>query len=129
MSEKLSLSVTINCPHHVVWDYITTTANWKKWYIDELIDVTPGWQNGAILSFGSGQKPTLTLCEPPNLLQWGKGASLKITEIAPYSTEIEYSHKLEGMFVEDPLLMEEYRQGFLKDVGGMLEKLKNHLEG
>ena len=128
MSEKVSTSVTIKCPHQVVWDYITTSENWKKWYTQGLIDVTPGWQNRAILRFDSGQKPTIMQCVPPNLLKWGKGTSLRLSEIDSSTTEIEYSITVEGMFAEDPSLMTEFRQSFLNNAGSMLEKLKNLLE-
>lgn len=129
MSKKVvSKSLVIHCPRHAVWKYVITSENWKKWYPDDLTDVIPGWQNGAVLNFDSGQNPTLTQCVPPNLLQWGSGTSLQLSEIDSSSTKIEYSITVGGMFAEDPLLFAEFQQNFSNEVGSMLQKLKNLLE-
>ena len=129
MSEKvISESVVINRAQQDVWDYITTSEHWKNWYTEGLTDVSPGWQKGATLTFASGQKPVITQCAPPNLLQWGRGTSLQLSEIDLSSTEIEYSITVGGMFAEDPMLLADFQNSFFNDVGSMLKKLKNLLE-
>ena len=120
--------MVINRTQQDVWDYITTPKHWENWYTEGLTDVSPGWQKGATLTFISGQKPVITWCAPPDLLQWGRGTSLRLSEIDSSSTKIEYSIKVEGMFAEDPMLLAEFENSFFADVGNMLEKLKNLLE-
>ena len=129
MSEKvLSESVVVNRPQQEMWDYITTLEHWKNWYTEDLTDVSPGWQKGATLAFVSGQKPVISQYEPPDLLQWGRGASLRLSEIDSSSTEVEYSITVSGMFAEDPMLLAEFENSFFRDVGNMLNKLKTLLE-
>lgn len=130
MSEKvISESIMVNRAQQDVWDYITTSENWKNWYAEGLTDVSPGWQEGATLTFASGQKPVITQCAPPNLLKWGRGPSLQLSEIDSSSTKIEYSITVDGMFAEDPMLLAEFQNSFYNDVGSMLKKLKNLLAG
>ncbi len=129
MSEKVvSELMVINRAQQDVWDYITTSEHWKNWYTGGLTDVSPGWQKGATLAFASGQRPIITQCAPPNLLQWGHGTSLRLSGIDLSSTEIEYSITVGGMFAQDPMLFAEFENSFFDDVGSMLTKLKNLLE-
>ena len=129
MSEKvISKSVVINRPQQATWDYITTSEHWKNWYAEGLTDVSPGWQEGATLAFVSGQKAVVTKFAPPNLLQWGRETSLRLSEIDSSSTEVEYSITVRGMFAVDPMLRADIENNFFNDVGNILRKLKNLLE-
>jgi len=129
MSEKVfTESVLIQRAQQEVWDFITTTENWGKWYSEGLIDVTPGWQVGGTIIYVSGSKPVISRYEPPNFLEWGKGTFLKLSEVDPSSTRVEYSNKVGGMFAEDPMLLMEYENMFFESAGNMLEKLKALLE-
>ena len=129
MPEKIfTESIVIPRPQQEVWDFITTTDNWGKWYSEGLVDVTPGWEVGGTINYISGSKPAISQFDPPNLLEWGKGASLKLSELDPSSTKIEYSNKVGGMFAEDPMLLMEYENLFFDSAGTMLEKLKALLE-
>ena len=49
----LAVSVKINRPASVVWDYFTTTTNWSKWY-GGVKAVSPSWQQGAKILWESG---------------------------------------------------------------------------
>jgi hypothetical protein len=130
MSEKvLTESILIQRAQQEVWDFITTTGNWGKWYSEGLIDVTPGWQVGGTINYVSGSKPMISQFDPPNLLEWGKGTSLKLSEVDPSSTRIEYSNKVGGMFLEDPMLLMEYENLFYESAEKLLEKLRDLLEG
>jgi hypothetical protein len=130
MSEKvLSESILIQRTQQDVWNFITTTENWGKWQSEGLTDVTPGWEVGGRIHYVSGQKPAISKFEPPNLLEWGKGTSLKLSEVDPSSTRVEYCNKVGGMFLEDPMLLMEYENLFYEGTGEMLEKLKALLEG
>lgn len=51
----IKISVTINRPVDVVWDYYTEVSNWSKWYGGGLKEVVPGWQNGAELIWELGR--------------------------------------------------------------------------
>jgi hypothetical protein len=129
MSEKVfTESILIQRAQQEVWDFITTTENWGKWNSEGLTDVTPGWEVGGTMNYVTDSKPVISLFDPPNLFEWGKGTSLKLTEMDPSSTKVEYSTKVSGMFAEDPMLLMEYENLFFESTGKMLEKLKNLLE-
>jgi len=129
MTEKIfTESIVIHCAQQEVWDFITTIENWGKWYSEGLIDVTPDWEVGGTINYVSGSKPAISQIDPPNLLEWGKGTSLKLSEEAPSSTKVEYSNKVGGMFVEDPMLLMEYENMFFDSAKNILGKLKNLLE-
>ncbi len=130
MSEQvISNSVVINRPRQVVWDYLTTAKNWKKWYDeDDLIEVNPGWQKGATLNFKSGQKPKIEQCEAPGLLHFGRVTIIRLSDKDPSSTEFEWGMVPEGIFAEDPALLAELQQNFTVEVGSMLKRLQNLIE-
>jgi hypothetical protein len=50
----ITVSVRINRPSNVVWNYFTTIGNWGKWYGGALKQVTPAWQQGANLVWEKG---------------------------------------------------------------------------
>ena len=130
MSEKtLTESVQIQRSQQEVWNFITTTENWGKWNSEGLTEVTPGWGVGGTLHYVSDSKPVISVYEPPNLLEWGKGTSLKLTEMDLSTTKVEYSTKVGGMFLEDPMLLMEYENLFFESAGEMLKKLKSLVEG
>jgi len=56
----ITVSVTINRPVKVVWDYFTTTDNWSKWYGGAVKAVTPTWQKGAKILWAMGGEGPLT---------------------------------------------------------------------
>lgn len=129
MSEKvISKSIVINRPRQIVWQYVSTSENWKKWYVDDLVDVTPGWQEGAILVFRSGRKNTIEECVPSELLRWGEGTFLRLVDADSSSTQLELGVVAKGMLVEDPLLLAEFEAGYEDDVEDILGKLKVLLE-
>lgn len=129
MPEKIfTESILIQRSQQEVWDFITTTENWGKWNSEGLTEVTPGWEVGGTLHYVSDSRPVISVFEPPNLLEWGKGTSIKLTEVDASSTKAEYSTKVGGMFAEDPMLLMEYENLFFESTGKLLEKLKNLLE-
>jgi uncharacterized protein YndB with AHSA1/START domain len=130
MSEQtISVSITIDRPRQVVWEYFTTPENWKKWYPDDdLVDVTPGWQEGATLVFGSGPKPPILEYVPTELLRWGQGTFARLSDSSSSSTEFEWGTTIRGMMADDPLLLAEFQNAFTGEVTSMLEKLKTLLE-
>ena len=50
----INVSITIERPVDIVWDYFTTPGNWSKWYGGGLKKVIPRWQNGATLAWELG---------------------------------------------------------------------------
>jgi len=60
----ITISVTINRPANVVWDYFTTIGNWSKWYSGEVKAVTPTWQKGADIVWASGGASPVTKFVP-----------------------------------------------------------------
>lgn len=56
----ITVSVTINRPVKVVWDYFTATDNWSKWYGGGVRAVTPTWQQGAMVMWAGGGNSPIT---------------------------------------------------------------------
>jgi hypothetical protein len=50
----IKVSIVIERPINVVWDYFTKIENWSKWYDGGLKEVVPGWQNGGKLFWALG---------------------------------------------------------------------------
>lgn len=61
--------IVIDRPCNVVWDFYTTTGNWKKWHGAALEKVDPCWKTGAILVWKSGERSTLALVVPQKEIQ------------------------------------------------------------
>lgn len=50
----ITVSVKIDRPVGIVWDYFTTPSNWIKWYGGGVKEVVPGWKTGAKIVWASG---------------------------------------------------------------------------
>ena len=125
----ISESVTINRSRQDVWNIITTPETWKRWYqADDLIQVIPGWQEGGILNFASGQKPTIKDCRPPTLLQWGGGTYIRLSAVGASLTEVEYGHVGEGDMADDPALWREFKRLYAPAMVEILNRLKRLME-
>jgi len=55
----ITVSVKIDCPVDIVWDYFTTPSNWTKWYGGGVKKVVPGWQKGAKIAWSLGGDSTI----------------------------------------------------------------------
>src|SRR5215210_802043 len=55
----ITVSIKINRPSKVVWDYFTNTNNWQKWY-GAGMKVTPSWKQGAKIVWASGGDSPIT---------------------------------------------------------------------
>jgi hypothetical protein len=55
----ITVSVKINRPSNVVWDYFTTTSNWRKWHGGAIKEVVPTWKQGAKLVWELGGSSTI----------------------------------------------------------------------
>lgn len=125
MSDQvISESGLINRPRQIVWECITTSENWKQWYGYDLINVTPGWQQGATLVFATGDKTAIKQCVAPELLQFG-GSTVRLSDIDSSTTKFEYSM---AILDNDPRHMANMREIFNDTFDRMLKKLKSLLE-
>jgi uncharacterized protein YndB with AHSA1/START domain len=69
----IRVSIEINRPINVVWDYYTEPVNWVKWWGGGLKEVTPGWQKGAKLIWSLGGSSPIAEIIPQEMLRTSGG--------------------------------------------------------
>lgn len=113
----ITVSVRINRPSHVVWDYFTTVGNWRKWYGAALKEVTPAWQQGANLVWEKGGASPI--------IKFIRGAEIGV---GGAGTDTTYQFSRESDSVTVVKLIESDPKGGAKSPGGDLGR-KVDLEG
>lgn len=85
-------SIIINRPSQVVWNFFINPDNWKKWNQGVLKKVDPGWQSGATLVWGNGDKSNIIMVEPQKIVQIGSTfmkTTYQFTALDKGSTKVE----------------------------------------
>ncbi len=130
----ISHSVRMSCSRQDIWNTITAPETWKRWYraddvADDLTQVMPGWQEGGVLHFASGQKPKITQYRPPALLRWEKGTYIRLTNIDASLTEAEYGYVGEESEVfDDPAYWYDLKRLYAPAMAEILGRLKSLME-
>jgi len=84
---KLKVEIIINRPRERVWDFFTTSRNWKRWWGADLKKVEPGWEEGAIITWGNDTTSSIIELIPQEMIRIGNNLISNIWQFKVFDKE------------------------------------------